>query len=51
MEGRAAVNLMSEGDRSNYLAISGFCKRQLFLSPFLYQPGSLSIEGLVWQGS
>lgn len=47
MEGRAEVNLMSEGERSHYLAISSFCKRQLFLSLFLFQPGSLSIEGPV----
>lgn len=51
MEGRAAVNLMSEGERSNYLGISRFCKRQLLVSLFLFHAGSLSFEGPVWWDS
>lgn len=37
MERKAAVKLMSEGERSNYLAISKFCKRRLFLHSCLSQ--------------
>lgn len=45
MEGRTAVNLIvCEGQKSNSLAISKFCKRQLSPSPLLFKPESGSIE-------